>query len=39
MGDNEAITSELVGYAHVENFAIKIFGKADDEDRAGQGSQ
>ncbi|KAF9548026.1 hypothetical protein EC957_007309 [Mortierella hygrophila] len=39
MGENEAITSELVGYAHVENFAIKIFGKADDEDRAGQGSQ
>ncbi|KAK3841453.1 MAG: Vta1 like-domain-containing protein [Linnemannia gamsii] len=39
MGDNEAITSELVGYAHVENFAIKIFSKADDEDRAGQGSQ
>ncbi|KAF9096781.1 hypothetical protein BGX23_010469 [Mortierella sp. AD031] len=39
MGENEAITSELVGYAHVENFAIKIFSKADDEDRAGQGSQ
>ncbi|KAF9127512.1 hypothetical protein BGW39_005813 [Mortierella sp. 14UC] len=39
MGDNEAITSELVGYAHIENFAIKIFSKADDEDRAGQGSQ
>ncbi|KAF9573468.1 hypothetical protein BGW38_008422, partial [Lunasporangiospora selenospora] len=39
IGENEAITSDLVGYAHVENFAIKIFSKADDEDRAGQGSQ
>ncbi|KAG0370894.1 Vta1 like-domain-containing protein [Gamsiella multidivaricata] len=39
IGDNEAISNDLVGYAHIENFALKIFSKADDEDRAGQGSQ
>ncbi|GJJ74526.1 vacuolar protein sorting-associated protein VTA1 [Entomortierella parvispora] len=39
IGENEAISSDLVGYAHIENFAIKIFSRADDEDRAGQGSQ
>ncbi|KAI1309980.1 hypothetical protein EDD11_003929 [Mortierella claussenii] len=39
IGDNEAISDDLVGYAHIENFALKIFSKADDEDRAGQGSQ
>ncbi|KAG0004059.1 hypothetical protein BGZ80_008901 [Entomortierella chlamydospora] len=39
IGDNEAISNDLVGYAYIENFALKIFGKADDEDRAGQGSQ
>ena len=39
IGDNEAISNDLVGGAHIENFALKIFSKADDEDRAGQGSQ
>ncbi|KAG0325685.1 hypothetical protein BGZ99_000275 [Dissophora globulifera] len=39
IGNNEAISSDLVGYAHIENFALKIFTKADDEDRNGQGSQ
>ncbi|KAF9897476.1 hypothetical protein BX616_005531, partial [Lobosporangium transversale] len=39
IGENEAISSDLVGYAHIENFALKIFSRADDEDRAGQGSQ
>ncbi|KAF9435854.1 hypothetical protein BGZ76_005377 [Entomortierella beljakovae] len=39
IGDNEAISNDLVGYAYIENFALKIFTKADDEDRAGQGSQ
>ncbi|KAJ1564508.1 hypothetical protein HK405_014675, partial [Cladochytrium tenue] len=33
--DNEAITNDLVGYAHVENFALKIFSNADNQDRAG----
>ena len=39
IGDNEAISDDLVGYAHIENFALKIFKRADDEDRAGQASQ
>ncbi|KAF9215781.1 hypothetical protein BGZ59_000370 [Podila verticillata] len=39
IGDNEAISNDLVGYAHIENFAIKIFSKADDEDHEGQSSQ
>ncbi|KAI9105631.1 Vta1 like-domain-containing protein [Phlyctochytrium arcticum] len=33
---NEAITNDVVGYAHVENFALKIFINADNEDRQGQ---
>ncbi|KAJ1569266.1 hypothetical protein HK405_007551 [Cladochytrium tenue] len=33
--DNEAITNDLVGYAHIENFALKIFSNADNQDRAG----
>ncbi|CAO3566220.1 unnamed protein product [Mortierella alpina] len=39
IGENEAISDDLVGYAHIENFALKIFKRADDEDRAGQASQ
>ncbi|KAJ3119605.1 hypothetical protein HK100_000238, partial [Physocladia obscura] len=31
-GQNEAITNDVVGYAHVENFALKIFLSADTED-------
>ncbi|KAI8373404.1 Vta1 like-domain-containing protein, partial [Choanephora cucurbitarum] len=34
--DDEAITNDLVGYAHVENFALKVFLNADNEDRAGK---
>ena len=36
VGDNEAITQEIVGSAHVENYALKMFLYADNEDRAGQ---
>ncbi|KAI8064169.1 Vta1 like-domain-containing protein [Gongronella butleri] len=40
LGDNnEAITSDLVGYAHLENFALKVFVNADNEDRAGKASK
>ncbi|KAL9546587.1 hypothetical protein MBANPS3_006594 [Mucor bainieri] len=39
IGANEAITDDLVGYAHVENFALKIFINADNEDRAGKSSK
>lgn len=31
----DAVSNEVVGYAHVENFALKIFNKADAEDRGG----
>ncbi|KAJ3384143.1 hypothetical protein HDU84_003123 [Entophlyctis sp. JEL0112] len=37
--DNEAITNDVVGYAHIENFALKIFNAADTEDRAGKASK
>ncbi|CAO3668520.1 unnamed protein product [Rhizopus stolonifer] len=39
MGHNETITNDLVGYAHVENFALKIFLNADNEDRAGKANK
>ncbi|RCH90170.1 hypothetical protein CU097_011928 [Rhizopus azygosporus] len=39
LGDNEAVTNDLVGYAHIENFALKIFLNADNEDRAGKASK
>jgi vacuolar protein sorting-associated protein VTA1 len=34
MTGNEAISDEVVGKAHMENFAGSIFTKADDEERA-----
>jgi len=34
--DNEALQSEMVGQAHVENYALKLFLYADTEDRAGR---
>lgn len=34
--DNEAINNEVVGQAHMENYAIKVFLFADNEDRAGR---
>jgi vacuolar protein sorting-associated protein VTA1 len=35
----EAISSETVGSAHVENFALKVFLSADNEDRAGKATK
>ncbi|XP_030054363.1 vacuolar protein sorting-associated protein VTA1 homolog [Microcaecilia unicolor] len=35
LGDCESITQEIVGSAHVENYALKMFLYADNEDRAG----
>ncbi|TNM94550.1 hypothetical protein fugu_017309 [Takifugu bimaculatus] len=35
MSDNESITQEVVGNAHIENYAIKMFLYADNEDRSG----
>ncbi|XP_015413991.1 PREDICTED: vacuolar protein sorting-associated protein VTA1 homolog isoform X2 [Myotis davidii] len=34
LGDNEAVTQEIVGCAHLENYALKMFLYADNEDRA-----
>ncbi|XP_078505113.1 vacuolar protein sorting-associated protein VTA1 homolog [Lissotriton helveticus] len=36
LGDSESITNEVVGSAHVENYALKMFLYADNEDRAGR---
>uniref|UniRef100_A0A6I8NYD0 Vesicle trafficking 1 n=1 Tax=Ornithorhynchus anatinus TaxID=9258 RepID=A0A6I8NYD0_ORNAN len=36
LGDNEAITQEIVGCAHLETYALKMFLYADNEDRAGR---
>ncbi|XP_033118112.1 vacuolar protein sorting-associated protein VTA1 homolog isoform X2 [Anneissia japonica] len=33
-GNDEAVTSDVVGSVHVENYALKIFLFADNEDRA-----
>jgi vacuolar protein sorting-associated protein VTA1 len=37
--EHETITDEAAGSAYVENFAIKVFLQADDEDRAGRASK
>eukprot|EP00842_Homolaphlyctis_polyrhiza_P006504 jgi/Hompol1/6855/HPOL_000365-RA len=39
LSGNEAISNDVVGYAHVENFALRIFLNADNEDRAGHASK
>ncbi|XP_067273975.1 vacuolar protein sorting-associated protein VTA1 homolog isoform X3 [Pseudorasbora parva] len=36
LSDNESISQEIVGNAHVENYAIKMFLYADNEDRSGR---
>lgn len=36
LSDNESITQEVVGNAHIENYAIKMFLYADNEDRSGR---
>nr|XP_061806930.1 vacuolar protein sorting-associated protein VTA1 homolog [Nerophis lumbriciformis] len=36
MSDNESISQEVVGNAHIENYALKMFLYADNEDRAGR---
>ena len=36
LGDNEALKSEVVAQAHLENHALKVFLWADNEDRAGK---
>ncbi|XP_028296279.1 vacuolar protein sorting-associated protein VTA1 homolog isoform X2 [Gouania willdenowi] len=36
LADNESITQEVVGNAHIENYALKMFLYADNEDRGGR---
>ncbi|XP_053567799.1 vacuolar protein sorting-associated protein VTA1 homolog [Bombina bombina] len=36
LGDCDSITQEIVGSAHIENYALKMFLYADNEDRAGR---
>lgn len=35
LADNEAVASEVVASAHIENYAMKLFNWADQQDRAG----
>ena len=35
LGSNEAVTNEAAGAAYIENFALKVFMGADNEDRKG----
>ncbi|KAJ3023604.1 hypothetical protein HKX48_002152 [Thoreauomyces humboldtii] len=39
LAGNEAITNNVVGYAHIENFALRIFFNADTEDRQGNATK
>lgn len=39
IGPNDAIDIEPASAAYVENFALKVFKMADDEDRAGNASK
>lgn len=39
LAGNEAVTNEAAGAAYMENFALKIFLGADNEDRAGKASK
>jgi vacuolar protein sorting-associated protein VTA1 len=35
LASNEAVTNEAAGAAYVENFALKVFMSADNDDRKG----
>ncbi|CAG2107758.1 unnamed protein product [Medioppia subpectinata] len=37
--ENEAVTNEMVGQAHVENYALNMFNKADTDDREGSANK
>ena len=39
MEDNQAVTEEIAGAAYIENFALKVFTGADNEDRAGKATR
>ena len=39
IGPNDAIDDELASSAYVENFAIRVFAAADNEDRRGNATR
>lgn len=39
LSTNDAATSDAAGSAYVENFALDVFTKADNEDRAGRANR
>lgn len=39
IGLNDAIDNDVVAAAYVENFALKVFGATDSEDRAGKATR
>lgn len=39
VGPSDAVDIESVSSAYVENFALKIFGMADNEDRKGEATR
>ncbi|GAA5888150.1 hypothetical protein JCM16303_004738 [Sporobolomyces ruberrimus] len=38
-GDNEAVTEDMAASAYIENFGLKIFATADNEDRKGRATR
>ena len=39
IGANDALDVEVAGVAYVENFALKVFAAADNEDRKGEATR
>lgn len=39
LASNEAVTNDAAGAAYMENFALRVFLGADNEDRAGKSSK
>lgn len=39
MSEHDAVKSKTVAYAYIENFALRIFLGADNQDRQGQASR
>jgi len=39
IGPNDAIDNDVVAAAYVENFALRVFGTTDSEDRAGKATR
>lgn len=39
LGHTDAVDNESVGAAYVENFAMKVFTSADNEDRKGEATR